>query len=127
MESVIVILNRHTTINKDCGRLPGCLCLQVDVNAFDGLLSLKELQLGHNSIKSLPEGSFSPLQSLERLILYSNKLESLKDGTFKGLGNLTALYLHSNNLRTLHADLLRDTPKLIKLCEEILNFNPSKV
>ncbi|KAF7383887.1 hypothetical protein HZH68_014644 [Vespula germanica] len=97
--------------------------------AFDGLVALKELQLGQNYIKTLTPGLFDSANSLERLILYANNIEVLSKNTFRGLNNLTSLFLHSNRLRLLHPDLFKDTPNLRKLLLEAnyLSYLPAKI
>lgn len=88
---------------------------QINPTAFQGLVALKELQLGHNRLRNLTPGLFSMSASLERLVLYANGIENLLRGTFQGLSNLTSLFLHSNHLRIMHPDLFQDTPNLRKL------------
>lgn len=93
------------------------------------MISLRELQLGQNYLKSLPPGLFNLTGSLERLVLYANDLEILKKNTFRGLNNLTSLFLHSNRLRLLHPDLFKDTPELQKLQLEAnyLSYLPARI
>lgn len=92
--------------------------LQIELKAFEGLDSLKELQLGHNLLKTVTPGLFLPVSSLDRLVIYANSLTVLEAGTFRGLTNLTILLLHANHLRVVHPDLLQDTPNLRKLWED---------
>lgn len=77
---------------------------------FDGLSSLKSLDLGSNSrggrngLTTLPVGLFQGLSSLESLVLQGNSLTTLPVGLFEGLDSLKSLDLRYNRLRRLTRD-----------------------
>ena len=89
---------------------------------FDGLTSLRELQLHSNRLSSLPAGIFDDLTSLEKLSLAGNNLSSLPAGVFDKLTSLTHLGLgHSlgrhgeevgNSLASLPAGVFDKLTKL---------------
>ena len=68
---------------------------------FDGLASLRELNLPRHLLTTLPAGVFDGLTSLESLKLGWNELTTLRVGVFDGLTSLLQLHLHDNRLTTL--------------------------
>ena len=68
---------------------------------FDGLGSLKQLDLDNNRLSSLPPGVFDELGSLRWLYLSNSGLSSLSPGVFDELGNLRLLVLSNNRLSSL--------------------------
>ena len=70
---------------------------------FDGLSSLKFLNMQDNSLTSLPEGVFDGLSSLVALGLYGNQLSTLPEDVFDELSSLTRLFLSNNELTSLPA------------------------
>ena len=72
---------------------------------FDGLTNLRELNLDHNQLSSLPAGLFDNLTALETLHLHNNQLSSLPAGLFDNLTALETLHLHNNQLSSLPAGL----------------------
>ena len=70
---------------------------------FDGLSSLKFLNMQDNSLTSLPEGVFDGLSSLVALGLYGNQLSTLPEDVFDELSSLTRLFLSNNELTSLSA------------------------
>ena len=87
---------------------------------FQGLSSLKELDLLSNDLTRLPVGIFSGLSSLEELDLSSNDLTGLPAGIFSGLSSLKELDLHGNDLTALQAGDFQGLPNLEELS---LSFN----
>lgn len=75
--------------------------LQVPVDLFTNLTSLRSLYLYLNPIHELPEEIFHPLHQLEILDLTGLQLTQLPPLLFSGLGHLKQLYLESNDLQTL--------------------------
>ncbi len=68
-------------------------------NDFAGLTALTSLDLGNNSLRSLPAGIFDSLDSLQTLILINNRLGvqgALPDGIFAPLTALQSLFLGFN-------------------------------
>ena len=105
---------------------------------FSGNITLNELFLHDNNIKTIPPTFFSNMHNLERLTLYrnellrlnpilpdlrnikllainSNKLVKLSNGVLNKLINLETLYLTSNTLRRLDANVFRGLINLKKL------------
>ncbi|KAM7366680.1 hypothetical protein PAMP_016095 [Pampus punctatissimus] len=88
------------------------------------LPSLSVLRLGSNSLKSLPDGSFSACPALTELYLDKNAIDSLSDRTFSGLSKLEILDLSSNRIRVLPLRLLHPLPAIETL---LLENNKIKV
>ncbi|GFO50375.1 protein slit-like protein [Plakobranchus ocellatus] len=65
------------------------------------LTKLKNLDLSHNNIITLPSNIFYNLTSLETLILSYNDIQCLSDTSFNNMANLRILSLHGNNLSTI--------------------------
>ena len=70
-------------------------------NVFDGLSSLKFLNLQDNGLTSLPENVFDELPTLIHIGLYGNSLTSLPENLFGGLSSLHRIMLYNNELTTL--------------------------
>ena len=68
---------------------------------FDDLTKLEILQLGGNSIESLPLSVFDDLTSLTELHLNGNNIASLREDVFAGVANLTELDLRGNEIVSL--------------------------
>ena len=79
---------------------------------FDGMTTLTLLDLGGNTLSTLPNGIFADLILLEELSLGANNLTSLPTGVFNGLTALTTLDLASNNLSALDADVFDELTAL---------------
>ena len=74
-----------------------CDLLQAIVTTVHSLkIDLASLNLGENSLKSLPEQFFEGLGNLKEIYLYSNQLASLPERLFKGLDNLQKLDCSQN-------------------------------
>ena len=69
--------------------------------AFNGLINLEDLNLGYNNLITIPEGAFNGLTNLKELNLGCNNLATIPEGAFNGLTNLAGLYLSDNNLTTI--------------------------
>ncbi|XP_069139086.1 platelet glycoprotein V-like [Argopecten irradians] len=76
---------------------------------------LKQLNLGHNYLKSLPNGLFYNMAALEYLNLDSNRITALESGSLLGLQNLTYLDLSGNMISSLVPTMFRRTPRLSEL------------
>eukprot|EP00439_Symbiodinium_sp_Y106_P000589 s4749_g1.t1 len=90
---------------------------RVDANAFQGLRSLKVLEMEGNDVAELPGEVFSPLTSLERLSLADNRFVELGASTFRGLAAL--LCLDSSAADHKRLDLARNS--LEQLHESVFN------
>lgn len=78
---------------------PGPLT-SLTAKTFAGLKSLQRLGLEFN-FSSIPVNAFSELPVLEKLFLAGNKLNSVSDGAFSGMGQLKVLDLRWNQLATI--------------------------
>ena len=70
-------------------------------NVFDGLASLIHIGLYGNSLTTLPEDVFGGLSSLHRIMLYDNELRTLPNGMFEGVTTLQLLHLQGNSVEPL--------------------------
>lgn len=77
--------------------------------------NLTELNLSNNTIKSLPNGTFSGLTKLEVLILKDNFITAVDEFSFKGLDNLKILDLSNNQILELPTNILLLLKQLEKL------------
>ena len=93
----------------------------LEAGAFEGLDSLKELNLYHNRLATLETGAFDGLPSLASIDLSGNELALLEVGVFRALRSLTSLDLSFNELTVLEAGVFGDLTNLDKLS---LHGNP---
>lgn len=91
----------------------GITTLQAD--DFNGLGSLRMLNLSFNSLRTLPEGVFKGLINLEYLVLRVNALSELPERIFRGLSSLRLLWLQSNALSTLPEGIFDESGSLLEL------------
>ena len=84
-------------------------------NDFNGLSSLRDLWLSHNSLSGFPEEVFSGLGSLKELRLEDNSLDALPESVFQGLHSLQHLFLHDNRLHHLPEEVFRGLKNLREL------------
>jgi len=82
---------------------------------FDDLVMLESLSLGENNLSELPDDIFNGLSSLTSLGLGGNKLSNIREDTFEGLYSLENLYLYENGIEYLPPDIFRDLSSLEKL------------
>ncbi|CRL08203.1 CLUMA_CG020936, isoform A [Clunio marinus] len=84
----------------------------LSAKTFEGLESLKSLNLANNNIKSIEPGIFDDLKRLERLDLRNNKMEYIDETIFQGLKSLKALRLGGNKFHFIHSKIFRSLPNL---------------
>ena len=72
---------------------------------FNGLHSLRELNLGTNSIDTIPVGVLSQLK-LKKLYLYENDLSEIRKEYWEGLDSLMVLKINDNGIQDIHPDAL---------------------
>lgn len=70
-----------------------------------GLVSLRELDLGHNCLYSIPEELFLGATRMTRLLLAGNKLKNIPSAISELADTLTILRLHDNQLEELPAEI----------------------
>ena len=95
--------------------LTGNKGINLHLNAFSALSSLKELKLMDCELASLSEGLFDHQASLEILNLYSNSLLELPAGLFKNLTLLKSLVLRNNRFEGLPPGILEPLTSLEEL------------
>ncbi|XP_045449743.1 toll-like receptor 7 [Melitaea cinxia] len=76
----------------------------ISSEAFNGLVSLRVLNISHNRLHTLPEGLFSYSRELREVYLNDNSLFELARGIFHRLEQLIVLDLSSNQLTSNHVD-----------------------
>jgi leucine-rich repeats and immunoglobulin-like domains protein 1/3 len=88
-------------------------------NSLVGLDQLENLNLSHNSIRSLPDKVFRDLTKLKKLELNSNKIEKIHKQTFFGLVCLQTLDISVNLLSNLSAFVFSELTslKIVKLSQ----------
>ncbi len=70
----------------------------VNKDTFSGLIRLVVLNIGYNQLTKIDSHVFQDLYSLQILDLEHNRIESIADGSFSALSNLHALKLSYNRL-----------------------------
>ncbi len=96
---------------------------------FDGLSSLREIELAQNQLRTLPTEIFSGLSSLRTLYLNKNQLTLLPEKLFDGVTSLEHLHLNTNQLMRLPEKLFNGLVSLrqINLHTNKLTNLPPKV
>ncbi|KAJ8683364.1 hypothetical protein QAD02_019156 [Eretmocerus hayati] len=74
--------------------------------------NLRVIDLGNNSIDTLPTAAFSGLSRLHSLSLRGNRLSSLADRAFEGLVSLAIIELSNNKLTSLPPELFVESKEL---------------
>ncbi|XP_038054232.1 insulin-like growth factor-binding protein complex acid labile subunit [Patiria miniata] len=78
-------------------------------------ISIKELIMPYNNIRSLHSDDFANLTQLEILDLDNNFISSLPSGVFSHLKKLAILYLSNNSIRSLSGAIFGNLSKLEEL------------
>ncbi|XP_033127435.1 uncharacterized protein LOC117125143 [Anneissia japonica] len=78
-------------------------------------LTLRELYLGNNPIREVPDSAFGRFTYLEDLQLDHMKLSELNVDAFKGMPKLRHLWLNSNKLKTIQKETIIPLRHLLKL------------
>ncbi|XP_060684387.1 leucine-rich repeat and fibronectin type-III domain-containing protein 5 [Hemiscyllium ocellatum] len=81
--------------------------IDISSEAFnDILLSLEELDVSYNNLKSIPWEAVQKMVNLHTFSMDHNMIEQIDEGTFSHLHKLTRLDMTSNKLRKLPPDTL---------------------
>ncbi|KAM8927795.1 LOW QUALITY PROTEIN: uncharacterized protein RCH25_008087 [Pelodytes ibericus] len=80
--------------------------------SFRRMPLMLQLRLDNNSLNNIEPGAFNNLGSLQVLNLSDNKISTLSPGVFRGLENLTYLFLNQNSLSKLHVGLFHPLSSL---------------
>ena len=71
------------------------------ITLFGNLTNLREICFGLDFIHNVTADMFKPYQRLTHLLFYDNEMTSLPDGVFDALPNLSHVYLGGNRLNTI--------------------------
>ncbi|XP_041980034.1 toll-like receptor 7 [Aricia agestis] len=71
---------------------------------FNGLISLRILNISYNKLQFIPEGTFANTKELREMYLNNNMLFELAKGVFHRLEQLLVLDLSNNQLSSAHID-----------------------
>ncbi|XP_066287687.1 insulin-like growth factor-binding protein complex acid labile subunit [Branchiostoma lanceolatum] len=110
-------------------RLSQCWMSSIEMGAFEGLESLKELHLSGNKLTALDPHVLSPVyESLEVLNLGNNLNFQLQPGHFRNLTLLKILALQNNGIRSFESDHFEGLGNLIQLQigYNQANYKPTK-
>lgn len=90
---------------------------KLPMEALRHLQNLRELDLSHNKLRTMPETSFHFLKKLKVLLLHDNILDMILKGTFQGdiHSTLETISLSFNNIRTISQHTFVDLPSLEQL------------
>jgi Leucine-rich repeat (LRR) protein len=100
------------------------------VGLFDDLVSptFATMDLGNNSLESLPEDLFKNMVQLEKIELNRNKLEVLPAGLFNGLAKLKSVGLWDNPLSGLPNGIFDSVTGFLRWCFRLkLPGNPGQI
>uniref|UniRef100_A0A3Q2DMD4 Toll-like receptor 13 n=1 Tax=Cyprinodon variegatus TaxID=28743 RepID=A0A3Q2DMD4_CYPVA len=100
-----------------------CLCIKINKEDLSEMSKLRILNLGHNQISSVEDGSFNDLVSLETLNmvldLSNNYIEFIHNSSFQFLTRLQTLDLENNFIgQVIYIQPILQLPQL-----QILNLN----
>nr|XP_033770245.1 toll-like receptor 13 [Geotrypetes seraphini]XP_033770246.1 toll-like receptor 13 [Geotrypetes seraphini] len=93
---------------------------QLTQGSFSHLQELVLLRLDCNNLEMIYDGAFENLTSLRILNISFNRIANLSQGAFWGLGNLTLLLLQNNNLQKIQESTFHLLKSLVTLN---LSFN----
>lgn len=71
-------------------------------NSFVGLSKLEMLLIHSNDVQNIPNGAFRDLNSLQVFKMSYNKLKVITSHTFHGLSSLTRLHIDHNKIDSIH-------------------------
>lgn len=126
IEHLYLTMNRLVSLpglaSKDLA-LPVLRTLDISANGIErilpgtlsGLVSLKKLLLGYNSMRVLEDGTFDGLFRLELLDLKYNRLDTIHGRSFKPLMTLMDLNLKGNRFELIRADIFQENRRLQRL------------
>ncbi|CAH2318812.1 toll-like receptor 21 [Pelobates cultripes] len=75
--------------------------------SFGHMPLILQLRIDYNNLKNIKTGAFDNLTKLEILDLSNNNISFLPKDVFRGLRNLTYLFLHQNSIDFIQVELLR--------------------
>lgn len=84
-------------------------------DTFPNMISLKDLQLSHNSLSSIKKGALKGLRSLTSLSLHHNQIDVIEDHAFSFLSALRSLDLSHNLIVAVSGASLAHLPNLTDL------------
>ena len=82
---------------------------------FNGMFSLKTLDLQNNALTSIPDGVWNDLISLRTLFLNGNRLTILSSDDFNGIPDIQRISLSNNRLTSLPNGVFRGLTQLNQL------------
>lgn len=82
---------------------------------------LRKLSLANNKIRAIKNEPFGKLNQLQSIDLSGNGIEFIDSNSFVGIRNLKHLYLHENKLRSIDGKTMQDLPSVLELT---LQHNP---
>ncbi|XP_066456008.1 matrix-remodeling-associated protein 5 [Eleutherodactylus coqui] len=76
---------------------------------------VERINLGFNSIQSIPERAFSGLSKLEMLLFHSNDVQNIPNGAFKDLSSLQVFKMSYNKLKVITSHTFHGLSALTRL------------
>ncbi|XP_044139982.1 matrix-remodeling-associated protein 5 isoform X1 [Bufo gargarizans] len=76
---------------------------------------VERINLGFNSIQSIPEHAFSGLSKLEMLLTHSNDIQNIPNGAFKDLSSLQVFKMSYNKLKVITSHTFHGLSSLTRL------------
>ncbi|XP_044262524.1 leucine-rich repeat-containing protein 4B-like [Tribolium madens] len=105
-----------------------CYISEIDINAFEGMSHLEELEISYNkNLTGLRKNVFRGVSNLKRLFLDYNRIRDLSWNEFEGLFKLEVLNLTGNRIFNFDADKVIAILPNLKYLEIKKNLWPCKL
>ena len=95
--------------------LSGNKLRHLNINYFNGLVSLEDLLLSGCEIEIIDDFCFAGLNKLRILLLNGNNIKHLKCNDFKGLHNLINIHLYNSAIESIENGCFSDLHRVEKL------------
>ena len=120
------VFSNLNLVNLQRLSLRECGIASINVEAFNGLKIVIEIDLSENNIKHLHAGTFSETQRLRVLLLNQNRIEALENGLFNNLTHLHKVVLSNNRIDRIGERTFQNLPGLQTLTLDGNNLSSVK-
>ncbi|XP_044766275.1 chondroadherin-like isoform X2 [Coccinella septempunctata] len=115
-----------TGLNLEILNLVSCKIGEIDADAFSNLSNLKELDLGHNLIKSFKPGTYQNLPKLNELQLNKNEIGAINWDEWNTLPSLKTIDFGDNHLTVCDVSKIKEYFPNIHSCNLGDAFNKTR-
>ncbi|KAK9893073.1 hypothetical protein WA026_023565 [Henosepilachna vigintioctopunctata] len=113
-------------LNLEILNLVGCNITEIDSDSFSGMPNLKEVHLGHNSIRSIKPGTFKSLHHLKELMLNTNEFSEINWDQWDILPSLEVIDFADNPLVKCDVSKIREYFPIIEFFNLGGGFNATQ-